>query len=175
MRTPFAPSAQWIATRSGARGKEFARTRIDGRMLGVPVEGGAQTLKHADANPLLSEHGKWRREHLGAWQAAYGRTPYFIHLMPEIEAVYRESELEALTLEEFNQRLLRVAERWLQWDEEMRLPEGLPGRSKPDFEAIAEELRGKIRWDHSIFEALFRFGKETRLAFELCDKELMES
>lgn len=175
MKTPFAPSARWIVERSGARGKDFARTRIEGGMLGVPVEGGAQVLKRYGAEPLLSEHGKWRREHLGAWQAAYGRTPYFIHLMPEIEAVYRESELETLTLEEFNERLLRVAERWLQWDEKVIVPGAPSGHTEPDFKAIAERLRGKIRWDHSIFEALFRFGKETRLAFELCDKDLMES
>lgn len=175
MKTPFAPSARWVVERSGVRGKDFARTRIEGGMLGVPVEGGAQVLKRYGAEPMLSEHGKWRREHLGAWQAAYGRTPYFIHLMPEIEAVYRESELEALTLEEFNERLLRVAERWLQWDETLEAAAMPAEASKPDFKAVAEAMREKIRWDHSIFEALFRFGKETRLAFELCDKDLMES
>lgn len=131
MVTPFGVTAEWVGVylhslrdglgdeearsaanhRCGVSGKLFARCAIATGVLTVPVEGGGSVLKRRGADPVLSEHGKWRREHLGAWNAAYGRTPYYAHLMPEIEAVYADSE--GLRMEDFNSRLLRVALGWL--------------------------------------------------------------
>lgn len=132
-------------------GKQFAHCRISTGVLTVPVEGGGNTLKRRDANPVLSEHGKWRREHLGAWSAAYGRTPYYVHLMPEIESVYMHSE--GLRLEEFTSRLLDVALSWLD----------IEAIGKPLPEGVREEVRRHLRAELSIFDALFRLGKETVL------------
>ncbi len=131
--------------------KQFARCAITTGVLTVPVQGGGSVLKRRDADPVLSEHGKWRREHLGAWNAAYGRTPYYVHLMPQIEAVYMHSE--GLRLEEFASRLLDIAQNWLD-SEAIDAP--LPG-------GVREEMRQHIRHDLSIFDALFRLGKETVL------------
>jgi len=135
----------------GVSGKQFARCPISTGVLTVPVEGGGSVLKRHDADPILSEHGKWRREHLGAWNAAYGRTPYYVHLMPEIEEVYMHSE--GLRLEEFASRLLDVARDWLDSD---AIGAPLP-------ESVREEVRRHIRLNLSIFDALFRLGRETVL------------
>lgn len=138
----------------GPQGKEFARCRIRIGTLTVPVAGGGNALKRRDADPVISEHGKWRREHLGAWQAAYGRTPWFEHLMPDIAAVYDGSE--GLRLEEFNVRLLQVALRWL--DPAATGP--LPAR----LDSVREATRAATDPSLSIFDALFRLGKEAVFA-----------
>ena len=93
---PFAPSLsltrKFLAGESPACGKECARCMVQGDMfLSVPVQGGASCLKgrHVDVRSLLiSDHGKWRQEHLGTWNAIYGKTPFFDHLFPEIKQVY---------------------------------------------------------------------------------------
>lgn len=144
------PEARLKATESvGIKGKAFARCHISTGTLTVPVEGGGNSLKRRNANPILSEHGKWRREHLGAWQAAYGRTPYFIHLLPEIEEVYNNSS--GLTLEQFNSALLEVALRWLDFEAvdngESRLRE------------TGRELEPEITDGLSVFDLIFRHGK----------------
>lgn len=135
-------------------GKEAARCRIAGGRLTIPVEGGASVLKRKDADPVLSEHGKWRREHLGTWSAAYGRTPFYTHLMPQIEEVYLNSE--SLTLGQFNRRLLEVACQWL----DRRVLEA----SGCTIEAVRKEIRAKVDPQLSIFDAIFRLGKETVFA-----------
>lgn len=135
-------------------GKETARCLIATGRLTIPVEGGASVLKRKDADPVLSEHGKWRREHLGAWSAAYGRTPFYAHLMPQIEKIYLNSE--SLTLDHFNRRLLEVACRWL----DSRALEA----SGCTIEAVRKEIRTKVDPQLSIFDAIFRLGKETVFA-----------
>ena len=108
MVTPLTTTLRWVETyldelshgadeisaRLGAdritevSGKSFARLLLPDTILTIPVEGGAAILKRRNACPILSEHGKWRREHLGAIRTIYGRTPYFIHLMPRLEEIY---------------------------------------------------------------------------------------
>lgn len=170
MVTPFGASAMWVsaylaglaegksdtearegASRlTGVKGKEFARCRISTLTLKVPVEGGAGVLKHRGADPVLSEHGKWRREHLGALNAAYGRSPYYEHLMPLIEEIYRNSG--GIRLEEFNRRLLDVALGWLT---------PMPDASERErLRGVIEEKRRKTDSALSIFDVLFRLGKE---------------
>ena len=159
MVTPFGVPARWLASYlQGAapdiEGKQRARCLIKGGMLTVPVAGGASVLKRRGADPLLSDHGKWRREHLGAWQAAYGRTPYFEHLMPEIADVYAASV--GMRLEEFNGRLLGIALRWLD--------EG-SGADIERLQGVREEICAKIQPELSVFDALFRLGKAAVFAF----------
>lgn len=146
---------------AGIRGKGFAGMKIaaagssargdNSLILKVPVEGGASVLKNAENEPLLSEHGKWRREHIGALQASYGKTPYYEHLMPEIKAVYDDSV--GITLERFNSRLLDVALNWIDVD---CLKENAARLQK-----VMEETKNAINRDLSIFDALFRLGKRT--------------
>ena len=138
-------------------GKDFARATISGDVrLAVPVEGGAHLLKRGYDLPL-SDHGKWRREHLGAWQAAYGRTPFSEHLMPRIAAVYRLSEEQPMTLGRFNRELAQVAESWLTADGVLADIAAQQERLAPVFDSTIV----KVNTERSIFDAIFRLGKET--------------
>lgn len=170
---PFAASARFyglfLADRTESeyrvRGRDRARTLImtpDGaeRLLSVPVAGGSAALKHAASDPPLSSHGKWRAEHLGAWNAAYGRSPYFIHLFPEIENIYR-SIPDGQPLSAFNLAFHRLAMRWLEC--------GLPATLPPHADNRAKEVARLINPGLSIFDAIFRFGKETAMALRASD------
>ena len=143
-------------------GRERARIRIlsAGRevVLTIPVEGGAKALKRRDSDPGISGHGKWRREHLGAFETAYSKTPYFIHLMPQIEQVYRLPDGTPLSL--FRQALARVANSWLEIEDRRE------ERGDGDNHALryGEEVATKINLNLSIFDAIFRYGRDTALA-----------
>ena len=172
MVIPFAPPTAWVreylrltasgtesteaarlaSASAGISGKQYARCSISTGTLTVPVAGGSGTLKRRDSDPVLSEHGKWRREHLGAWNAAYGRCPYHAHLMPGIEKVYAASE--GMTLGEFNSRILETALEWIDTDALREADDAL-------LERIRDERRGLVSPQLSIFDALFRLGKET--------------
>lgn len=136
-------------------GKSFARCQLRGITLTIPVEGGAAVLKRRDASPLLSGHGKWRREHIGAFNAIYGRTPYFEHLMPQIRKVYDESQ--GISLEQFNSKLLQVALHWLDI--------GACIEIKPHLQDVVKETKARIDDNLSIFDAIFRLGKQTGWIF----------
>ena len=186
MVIPFAPSAEWYASylravasglsaddaavraciAAGVVGKAFSRTLITGPQgpvrLTVPVDGGAGVLKRMGGgdgmllpSPLLSDHGKWRREHLGAWNAAYGRTPYFPHLFPELESVYNSSEGESLA--GFSLRLHRVAMRW-------RGSPFIDDENRVRLRGVMMEYETKVNSSVSIFDALFRLGRNTLFA-----------
>lgn len=152
---------QAASRQAGIEGKTFGRCHIRDGVLTVPVAGGGSVLKKRTANPILSEHGKWRREHLGAWNAAYGRTPYYPHLIPEIERVYSSSE--GMTLEEFNSGLLSVALDWL--DFASVTSETVNKAPKRDrLHALGQELLVQINPELSIFDALFRLGPDAVFA-----------
>ena len=98
------------AGEESARG--FARTLIrgaDGRetVLSIPVAGGARALRDSRKidEILLSDHGDWRRVHLGAIEAAYGRTPFFNHIFPDLKEVYAAP---FFTLREFNLAIHKI-------------------------------------------------------------------
>ncbi len=160
MVTPFSLTPDWVgawlrgATPPAVEGKALAHCRLSTGRLTVPVEGGASVLKRRGADPVLSEHGKWRREHLGAWNAAYGRTPFFPYLMPQIEEVYRRSE--GMTLGEFTAALLDVAVSWIE-------PEVLRADGEM-IQAVRTETDVKVDRSLSIFDAIFRLGKESAFA-----------
>lgn len=169
---PFCAStrryAGWIAGDDLATnlrdGRELARCIIaapDGGdlTLSVPVAGGAHALRSRDAihaEHLLSDHGKWRSEHLGAWQASYGRTPYFIHIFPEIETAYQRSQTQGYTLSMLADDMHSIVLRWIEETRDVQLTPAAAQR--------CAELATKLNTDLSIFDALFRFGKETGLA-----------
>ena len=164
-RVPFAPSAG-IFCRLLAGETRFAetalrRTLIKGdRLLSVPVEGGKRALALED--PCLSDHGRWSEVHLGAWNAAYGKTPYFPYLFPQMEAVYRNETLA--TLGEFNSALLGVVMDWL--EPALLLPEleRMNSLHPARFEEVEKYFETKVNYNYSIFDALFRLGKDTVFA-----------
>ena len=162
---PFAPALDAVRKlRNGECvhwGKDLARTRIAGDvLLSVPVEGGASRLKRKGVDPAelnISDHGAWRREHLGAWNAVYGKTPFFQHLYPLIEKVYNEHSHASLA--EFNAAMWCVVTDFLGSDAAMNDLERMKGEVPRRFEDIRNELATKVNLNYSIFDALFRLGK----------------
>lgn len=164
---PFAPSVavmrRILSGEPLSVGKERARSVIaGGRLLTVPVEGGASLLKNkriSSADIKISNHGRWRQEHLGAWNAAYGKTPYFIHLFPLLEEAYAGDSRGSLR--EFNESLLNMALEFMHYSDteddirEMKLLR--PGL----YQGIIKDLETKVNINYSIFDALFRLGKES--------------
>lgn len=55
--------------------------------LTVPLVGETHNMITPMSEVLISEHGNWRRLHWGALYSAYGRTPYFDHIAPDLEAI----------------------------------------------------------------------------------------
>lgn len=175
MVTPFTVTPRWLRSyfealnagvpdvearraansRENITGKMFARCLLSGTSLTVPVEGGASRLKRIDTFPVISEHGKWRREHLGAFNAIYGSSPFFEHLIPEIKQIYNTAEGQ--TLEWFNSAMLELALSWIQLD--VKTP------ASPTLVAVGREIAMRFEDDLSIFDAIFRLGKETALGF----------
>lgn len=64
---------------------------IDGpngmQKLTVPLVGETDNMATPLREVRISEHGNWRRLHWGALYSAYGRTPYFDHIAPDLEAI----------------------------------------------------------------------------------------
>lgn len=57
------------------------------QQLTVPLVGATHNMATPLREVRISEHGNWRRLHWGALYSAYGRTPYFDHIAPELEAI----------------------------------------------------------------------------------------
>lgn len=184
---PFAASAGWYAAwwaalRNGlplpaaiadasvsiaTKGKDFARTCISGNtgslFLSIPIVGGAATLKKAKgiSNAVLSDHGNWRHIHLGALEAAYGRSPFYQHFMPSLHDVYT-SQISLLS--DFNAAIHHALCGFL----------GIGESDLPlDYDAFGQrsavvlrglELSKQINFRHSIIEAIMHHGRETLLA-----------
>lgn len=176
---PFAASAsrysEWLrslldegadAAFPSVTGKEQARTEIaPGMTLSVPVAGGASALKRRDSrDALISSHGRWQDVHLGAWQAVFGKTPYFPHIYPEIEDIYRKHGEGSLS--ELNLALHSLALRWLGADDGtlMAALREMPEEKRLLIKRIGEERKKEIDMNHSIFAALFRLGRESLYA-----------
>lgn len=88
-------SEAWQRAMAGCKPRDFARALVGGAhgqgpvLLSVAIEGGSSVVKRGRPEEWrLSGHGNWRRLHLGAIEAAYGSTPYFIHLYPILKEVY---------------------------------------------------------------------------------------
>lgn len=183
---PYAASAGWYAVWLDAflrdrhhpvgqtnfslclKGKDFARTKIrrsgGSGILSVPIAGGAHSLGRAAAilNARLSDHGDWRRIHLGALDATYGRTPFYPHLGPELrDAIASGSS----SLADFNWKVHRVLASFilsgLQRSEDGR--EYPPVLLTGNAEERATEIALMMDPELSVIDALMRFGPETFL------------
>lgn len=93
------------ATLCGADGRELQLT--------IPVTGGINAVKYGDPHSWhCADDKKWRHRHLGAINAAYGRTPFFQHIFPEIEAVITDTSENSV--EVLNARLYGAMEEFMQ-------------------------------------------------------------
>ena len=180
MVIPYLPTARWYAewyramlsganseeavgianNETGMKGKDFSRCTIHahGRevVLSVAIEGGAHSLRNRTmlAKASVSPHGNWPHSHLGAIEAAYGRTPMYQHLAPGIAGILTNPPV---SLKELSRSLHNLVAGFLPMpDDDSALTDAVRARG--------EELARTIDPDVSIIDALMRLGEETALA-----------
>lgn len=147
--------------------KEFGRFSLQPQgnaplVLSLAVEGGGRQLRSAEKiNDLkLSEHGDWRKIHLGALEAALGRQPFYRYLEPRINKVYRNTGINIL--KDFNTAIFKEIYSFLL--------EGITADKLREFSesrVLAErgkEIAEEINKDVSVVQALSCYGKETLIA-----------
>lgn len=159
-----AVSAANVAT--GIGGKDFARCRISANgneiLLSMAIEGGASTLKRQSqiSKARLSDHGNWRHVHLGALEAAYGRAPYYQHLIPLIKGVYDSSEN---SLQGFNDALHKALCQFLNITGHHEDLDLITASGSDVSLERAKELLSLASSRLSMIDALMNFGHETLL------------
>lgn len=133
------------------------------RLLSVPVAGGAHAFRrHATMDAPLSEHGDWRRVHLGAINAEYGRTPCFAHLYPAIE---RALDARHTTLRQVSEPLHSMVMSMLL--PQRGCPEAMAAlreewlRRSGFFMEMARETEPHVCPDVSVLDLLMRHGAAT--------------
>lgn len=165
---PFAPSTTLTrkilyGSNDLRLGKELARTIIAGnRYLSIPVEGGSSRLKgkSADLSAVnISNHGRWRQEHLGAWNAAYGKTPFFPYIFPMMEDAYTYHSHGLLV--EFNKSMFDIFLKFTDFENVKPSIEILKKTHPLRFEQLHREYETKVNLNYSIFDTLFRLGKNS--------------
>ena len=76
--------------------KSHNRCRIAGAggvlTLTVPIEKPASWRGFMVRDMRISEHGDWRRIHRGALFSAYGKTPFFEYIAPELYAIFERGD-----------------------------------------------------------------------------------
>lgn len=146
--------------------KEFGRMNLyDGNgqpmVLSVPVIGGARQLRNSDKIPsvLLSDHGDWRKIHLGALESILGRKPFYRHIEPELKKVYQDTGL--LSLSQFNSAIFKVCYSFLMQNMQ---PSDLSVffRNRILMER-GKEIAGQIHTETSVIQALASHGNESLL------------
>ena len=182
---PLAPSAIWMrdflhgfssglseedaiieANKKLPSSKEFGRfilfdNKASIHILSVAIEGGSRQLRNTYkiGNLMLSDHGDWRKVHLGAIEAYLGRTPFYRHIEQNIRNVYEDGRLNSL--KNFNSAIFNV------------LKSFLIGSLEPaSFEIFNEkevlkqrgiEISKRINREESVLQALAHHGKESLL------------
>lgn len=175
---PLAPSIRWCGAffKSWAKGipeseaflianstlrspKDFGRYILKNQIeeyvkLSVAVEGGGKQLRTWDKinNLYLSEHGDWRKVHLGAWEAILGRKPFFRYLEPALRDVYCDLNLKSL--KEFNIAIFKI------------LIAYLLGNLKPNSVVLNER---NSEWRERGLEIAERFDQETSIIQALAE------
>lgn len=128
-------------------------------ILTVPVKGGIRTIKRCPAQQWLAADEKpWRHTHLGALAAAYGRTPYYSHYMPAIEAAIADRSM--VELNEISLAIHNVALRALDIEGARRMLASCGADRRAMFMRRADEISASCRPGLSMFDAIFRFGPE---------------
>lgn len=115
----------------GPNGKQTLTVHLDADTNAMPV-----TM----ADIRISEHGNWRHLHWGALMAAYGRSPYFDFVAPELQPIIMGDEVSLL---EFNMRLHRLIVEFM----DLPITTTVAASRQTISDAIANgacDLRGKI-------------------------------
>lgn len=140
---------------------ELVDSKGEKKIFSLAVEGGRHKLRELPGNEYLrlSEHGNWRKNHLGGLDAILGRTPFYRDFEPELREVYANREIR--TLREFNLAILRLIDSFL-------LKDLKKGELTGFYDNETLRLRGKeiaayINAELSVIEAVARLGKEALL------------
>ena len=190
---PFLPSAKWMADyfgalRSGTGNseamvkanskitdhKEFARsnirdTRGNIQVVSMAIAGGGRQLRNLSKMEglYLSEHGDWRKNHLGTFEACLGKTPFYHHIEGALKTIYENRD--ATSLEHFNTAIFRELTSFLLGNEDSSsLKFDL---YKNAVKARGEEVAEGIDPDMTILQSLSVFGKETLLGLLALESE----
>lgn len=130
--------------------------------LTIPVTGGINAVKYGDPHLWRCADDKnWRHRHLGAINAAYGRTPFFQHFFPEIEAVITDTSVSSV--EVLNARLYGAMEEFMQLRQ--LLPQFEAGNSEMHRKIAAELLETVPAAPHGVsaMHYLFHLGPDAAL------------
>lgn len=60
--------------------------------LAIPIEKPSTWHKCTMRDIRISEHGHWRHIHWGALFSAYGKTPFFEYIAPDLQAIYERGD-----------------------------------------------------------------------------------
>lgn len=148
--------------------KELTRCLIAGTpyplTLSVPVEGGNRRLRDFEGRMLdeidvdgiaLSEHGNWRHVHIGAFEAAYRTTPFYLH--------YRDRLLDAIasakTLGELLRGTTEAVFAAVSYDDVAELNRSLQ-EDPQHYGVLCRERCRRINPALTVFDAIFRLGPE---------------
>lgn len=139
--------------------RTFARTLISPVItLSIPIVGGGRQLRSFSnvESVILSEHGNWQKNHLGAIETEFGRYPFFSHIVDGLKSIYETKE--TITLRDFNLRIHSLL---------LQILIGDLGPNEINIFATNEILikRGKefakeIIGEESVIVPLMKFGKE---------------
>lgn len=190
---PLAPSALWVArflkeystTGDKQTGiekanaeinspKEFGRfvlvdTKGDRKIQSLALEGGGRQLRSLNKLSLLklSEHGDWRRVHLGAIESILGRKPFYRELESPLRKVYDNQKLR--TLEEINMAIFEVIFSFLM--ENIDVAQVTTYQGSPVINERGKEIAEYMIPEVSILQALASHGKETLLGLLAIEKD----
>ncbi|MBQ0121090.1 MAG: WbqC family protein [Bacteroidales bacterium] len=76
------------------------------QQLTVPLVGETNAMPVPMRDVRISEHASWRRLHWGALFSAYGRSPYFDYIAPDLEAIVMGHQQWLLDYNEQMQQLV---------------------------------------------------------------------
>lgn len=170
LTVPYLPDSGWVSgllngSAAALSNRDLTRTLVrtpgqEAKMLSVPVEGGRSSTKSLPASRLIvSGHGRWPEVHIGALEAAYGRTPFYRHIEHEIVPILRHSPGRPLL--DLNRDLFNCIRRFLRFDE--LLPELLRLRdTRPEWiHQLAAPMLPAFDSTLTLLDPLSRFGPDT--------------
>lgn len=147
--------------------KEFGRFRlVDSKgaetTLSVALEGGGRKIRDytgLSADLHLSEHGNWRKTHIGTLDAILGKTPFYRHIEAELKKIYSDRQID--TLAGFNMAIFRVLFSFLM--EDINVADLSAYDDKSTIIERGKEIATGMKKDISLLQILSDKGKETLL------------
>ena len=128
--------------------------------LSVPIDKASRFMPVRDI--LISNHGDWRRLHWGAIFSAYGKTPFFDYIAPELEPIIKGNQKFIFDL---NEQLLSLFIDFLDlpvavhYSSDSSLPKAEFPPSLPEYHQIWSPRHG-FQPGLSILDLLCNMGRE---------------